>query len=51
METIQKVAASGRTVITTIHQPRSSVFATFHKLLLLHQGNQLFFGPTSRTPC
>ena len=38
---------SGRTVITTIHQPSSRLFHTFDKLLLLSEGNAIYFGRAS----
>jgi len=39
------LAAQGRTVICTIHQPSSQVFATFDRLLLLAEGRTAFLGP------
>ena len=40
------LAASGRTVIMTIHQPREEAFDLFDKLLLLTKGGKLaYFGP------
>ena len=35
---------SGRTVVTTIHQPSSRLFHSFDKLLLLAEGSAVFFG-------
>lgn len=35
----------GRTVITTIHQPSSQIFAQFTKILLLAEGHVIYFGP------
>ncbi|XP_059648486.1 ABC transporter G family member 1-like [Cornus florida] len=37
----------GRTVITSIHQPSSEVFAFFHNLCLLSSGKTVYFGPAS----
>ena len=34
-----QIAASGRTVISTIHQPRSNIFALFDKIMLLSDGH------------
>ncbi|CAL5393361.1 unnamed protein product [Camellia sinensis] len=34
----------GRTVVMTIHQPSSRLFYMFHKVLLLSEGNPLYFG-------
>ncbi|KAL3665728.1 hypothetical protein V7S43_009161 [Phytophthora oleae] len=45
MTGVRKVADSGRTVICTIHQPSSDVFALFDSLLLLKRGGEtVFFG-------
>ena len=35
---------SGRTVVVTIHQPRSKVFHMFDKILFLSEGKVAFFG-------
>ncbi|RWR87100.1 ABC transporter G family member 11-like protein [Cinnamomum micranthum f. kanehirae] len=37
----------GRTVIASIHQPSSEVFALFHNLCLLSVGRTIYFGPVS----
>lgn len=34
---------SGRTVITTIHQPNSDIFEMFDRLMLLAKGKILYF--------
>ena len=44
MEAMCALAHNGRTVISTIHQPRSSIYAMFDLLLLLSEGEQTFFG-------
>uniref|UniRef100_H3G6W9 ABC transporter domain-containing protein n=1 Tax=Phytophthora ramorum TaxID=164328 RepID=H3G6W9_PHYRM len=45
MTGVRKVADSGRTIICTIHQPSSDVFALFDSLLLLKRGGEtVFFG-------
>ncbi|CAI5537048.1 unnamed protein product [Closterium sp. Naga37s-1] len=44
IQVIQNLAKSGRTVVTTIHQPSSRLFHAFDKLLLLSEGNVIFFG-------
>ncbi|XP_071702278.1 ABC transporter G family member 9-like [Rutidosis leptorrhynchoides] len=41
------LARGGRTVVMTIHQPSSRLFYMFHKVLLLSEGNTLFFGKGS----
>lgn len=46
MKAVQNIAASGRTVICTIHQPSSEIFLAFTHLLVLQKGGQtVFFGP------
>ena len=43
---VRKVAHTGRTVITTIHQPSSEVFFRFDDMLLMQRGGWLaYFGP------
>ncbi|KAK3408019.1 hypothetical protein EUGRSUZ_J00337 [Eucalyptus grandis] len=39
-----ELAKGGRTVLMTIHQPSSRLFYMFHKVLLLSEGNSLYFG-------
>ncbi|KAM7474859.1 hypothetical protein LguiB_022102 [Lonicera macranthoides] len=39
----------GRTIITSIHQPCSEVFALFNNLCLLSSGRTVYFGPASST--
>eukprot|EP00871_Galdieria_phlegrea_P002216 jgi/Galph1/2996/GphlegSOOS_G1665.1 len=45
MQTLLKLAKNGRTVITTIHQPRSDIFNMFDMLMLLSEGRVVYFGP------
>ena len=44
MDSLWTLASTGRTVITTIHQPRSSIFKMFDILLLLSEGKCIYFG-------
>jgi ABC-type multidrug transport system ATPase subunit len=37
-QVLKKVANAGATVLFTIHQPSSSLFASFDRLILLHKG-------------
>lgn len=46
METMKTLTLyHGRIVVTVIHQPRSSIFNLFDRLLLLSEGQVIFFGP------
>lgn len=46
MRTVKKIAASGRSVLCTIHQPSCAIFEMFDMLLLLrHGGYTVYFGP------
>jgi len=45
-ETIIRLSRQNRTMIMTIHQPRSDIFKLFDKLLLLSGGKPVFFGPS-----
>jgi len=39
---LKNLAKSGRTVISTIHQPSSEIFGTFDKLLLMVSGHIIY---------
>jgi ABC-type multidrug transport system ATPase subunit/ABC-type multidrug transport system permease subunit len=44
MESLWTLSTNGRTIITTIHQPRSSIFKMFDLLLLLSEGKTMYYG-------
>ncbi|KAG4211605.1 hypothetical protein ERO13_A02G107103v2 [Gossypium hirsutum] len=44
---LRNIARSGKTVVTTIHQPSSRLFSKFDKLILLGKGSSLYFGKAS----
>ena len=44
MGTLRTLADEGKTILTSIHQPSSSVFANFDKLCLLADGKMVYFG-------
>lgn len=44
VQTLRNVALDGRTVISSIHQPSSEVFALFDDLFLLSGGETVYFG-------
>ncbi|TMW61232.1 hypothetical protein Poli38472_013695 [Pythium oligandrum] len=46
---LQQLAREGRTVIATIHQPSSEVFALFDKLYLLSDGATVYHGKASES--
>ncbi|PKI37609.1 hypothetical protein CRG98_041902 [Punica granatum] len=48
VSTLWELANGGRTVVMTIHQPSSRLFYMFHKVLLLSEGNPLYFGEGAR---
>ncbi len=54
MRAVRRVAASGRTVLCTIHQPSYEIFSMFDNLLLLKTGGNVVYngslGPTSVSP-
>eukprot|EP01099_Mayorella_cantabrigiensis_P001614 TRINITY_DN1723_c0_g2_i3.p1 TRINITY_DN1723_c0_g2~~TRINITY_DN1723_c0_g2_i3.p1 ORF type:complete len:1322 (-),score=259.68 TRINITY_DN1723_c0_g2_i3:116-4081(-) len=46
MESVKRIADSGRSIICTIHQPSKKIFGLFTDLLLLKTGGQVvYFGP------
>lgn len=47
VDALAALAAGGRTVVASIHQPRSSVFASFDDLLLLADGKVVYSGPAA----
>jgi ABC-type multidrug transport system ATPase subunit len=47
MSKLQQIARSGRTVIVTVHQPTSEVFALADSLYLLSEGTAVFYGKAS----
>lgn len=47
VKTLKHLADTGRTVVTTIHQPRSDIFFLFDRLTLLSGGTVAYTGPTS----
>eukprot|EP00922_Rhytidocystis_sp_ex-Travisia-forbesii_P039062 GHVS01058161.1.p1 GENE.GHVS01058161.1~~GHVS01058161.1.p1 ORF type:complete len:873 (+),score=134.71 GHVS01058161.1:132-2750(+) len=48
LQTLMYLAKSGRTIICTVHQPRSQVFAMFDRLLLLSQGSVVYHGDANK---
>eukprot|EP01084_Bolivina_argentea_P234937 395487_1 len=46
VETLKKLCENGCTVITSIHQPRSSIFTLFDDIILLANGKLVYHGPS-----
>ncbi|KAJ5725300.1 ABC transporter [Penicillium malachiteum] len=44
MQLLKELATNGILIICVIHQPRSEIFALLDDLLLLHAGQQMYFG-------
>ena len=49
VRTLKEIAAKGRTIIVTIHQPRSEIWALFDRLVLLSEGNLIYSGLASQS--
>lgn len=47
METLIALARAGRTVVCTIHQPRSNIYHLFDMVMLLSAGQVVYFGPAN----
>lgn len=45
MQSLRHLASLGRTIVSTIHQPRSSIFQLFDQLVLLSEGRVRYMGP------
>ncbi|XP_041960187.1 broad substrate specificity ATP-binding cassette transporter ABCG2b [Alosa sapidissima] len=49
MALLHRLSRCGKTIIFSIHQPRYSIFRLFDHLTLLHKGEVVYVGPTSKT--
>jgi ABC-type multidrug transport system ATPase subunit len=45
VRTLKTLAKRGRTIVTTIHQPRSEIWGMFDGLVILTRGSPVFSGP------
>lgn len=48
VRTLKNLARKGRTIITTIHQPRSEIWGLFDRITLLSKGKPLYSGKVSK---
>jgi ATP-binding cassette, subfamily G (WHITE), eye pigment precursor transporter len=44
LQVLKKLAAKGKTIIVTIHQPSSELYSMFDKILLIAEGRNAFLG-------
>ncbi|KAL8918882.1 MAG: hypothetical protein Q9172_005240 [Xanthocarpia lactea] len=49
IKTLKLLANKGRTIIVTIHQPRSEIWGLFDRLVLLSGGTSVYSGPVERS--
>ena len=47
---LKKVANSGASVLFTIHQPSSEIFASFDRLILMNRGRVMYQGLVTNVP-
>ncbi|CAF0727424.1 unnamed protein product [Brachionus calyciflorus] len=50
VESMRRLADSGKTVICTIHQPSSQTFEMFDSLVILAEGRLAYLGPNNQAP-
>jgi ATP-binding cassette subfamily G (WHITE) protein 2 len=50
MSALKELAGTQRTIVTVIHQPRSSIFAMLDRLVLLSEGRTIYVGPAADAP-
>ncbi|KAJ1552665.1 ATP-binding cassette sub- G member 2, partial [Cladochytrium tenue] len=50
VSTLKTLAATGRTVIATVHQPSSEIFELFDDLVLMAEGRTAYSGPANQAP-
>jgi len=46
---MDRLSRRGMTVILSIHQPRYSIYKLFDTLMLLHDGESVYYGPAAST--
>ncbi|ELT96597.1 hypothetical protein CAPTEDRAFT_192055 [Capitella teleta] len=50
VECLINIAKKGNTVLCTIHQPASDVYAMLPQIMLLAEGRTVYMGPTAQLP-
>lgn len=48
MEVLKQLAEAGVPVLCTVHQPSSEIFAMFDDVIILHEGQVAFHGPSKK---
>jgi ABC-type multidrug transport system ATPase subunit len=48
VQSLKELAKTGRTVLCTIHQPGSAIYALFDSVLVLAEGKCAYFGPATK---
>lgn len=48
VKTLKSLARKGRTIVTTIHQPRSEIYGIFDNIVVLSRGEPVYSGPESQ---
>jgi ATP-binding cassette, subfamily G (WHITE), eye pigment precursor transporter len=48
MNCMKRLAQAGRTVVASIHQPRSAIYAILDDLILISEGRTVYIGPASK---
>ncbi|XP_060071936.1 ATP-binding cassette sub-family G member 8-like [Ylistrum balloti] len=48
VETLSKLARNNRTVLMSIHQPRSDIFELFDLMMIMTSGRQVYFGEANK---
>ncbi|CAH8853705.1 unnamed protein product [Trichobilharzia szidati] len=50
IQTLRRLADSGRTVVFSIHQPKYSIYRLFDRLTILSGGQMIYHGPADKSP-
>lgn len=48
VEVLKQMASKGKTIVCTIHQPASEIYALFDRLLLLSEGRTAYLGDAKK---